>query len=385
MRPPLTRRQIAAVFLTTLLASCGDGGPTTPPDSGLDGVFTIVGLGSSGGVFTADLWAAGDHVYTGSLFNDVNQVSVWDVSDPTQPVEVDALVIDAGRLNDVKVSTDGTLAVVTVSQSQDGRNGIVLLDLANPARPTVITRYTTNLERGVHNVWIEGEFIYLVQNGPPGDGRLRILDIADPAQPVEVASFSDPGGSLHDVYVRDGLAFLSFLNAGLIIIDVGNSIAGGSPQNPREVSRVLLGGQTHNAWYWPEGQYVFVGEEDFTKVGSRAAGVLHVVDVSDIRNPRETATFETELNRSPPHNFWLDESRGVLYAAWYDEGLVALNVNGELSGELENQNRVIDIVHPFGEGACFGTGTCIWAPQLDNGLIYVSDLNNGIAVLRMDF
>ena len=81
----------------------------------------------------------------------------------------------------------------------------------------------------------------------------------------------------------------------------------------------------------------------------------------------------------------MDESRGILYAAWYNEGLVALNVNGVLSGKLENEDRVIDIIQPFGEGQCPGAGTCIWAPQLHNGLIYVSDLNNGIAVLRMDF
>ena len=33
----------------------------------------------------------------------------------------------------------------------------------------------------------------------------------------------------HDVYVRDGLAFLSHWDAGLIILDVGNGMAGGSP------------------------------------------------------------------------------------------------------------------------------------------------------------
>ena len=65
-------------------------------------------------------------------------------------------------------------------------------------------------------------------------------------------------------------AFLSHWDAGLIILDVGNGIAGGSPASPVEVSRIkTVGGQTHNAWYWPAAGYVFVGEENFGRPEAR--------------------------------------------------------------------------------------------------------------------
>ena len=58
---------------------------------------------------------------------------------------------------------------------------------------------------------------------------------------------------------------------------------------------------------------MFVGEE-------APGGVLHVVDVSDLSNPVEVATFETIVDDAArnPHNFWLDEARGILYVAWWN-------------------------------------------------------------------
>ncbi|MGH7539721.1 MAG: LVIVD repeat-containing protein, partial [Gemmatimonadota bacterium] len=185
---------------------------------------------------------------------------------------------------------------------------------------------------------------------------------------------------LHDVYVRDGLAFLSHWNAGLIILDVGNGIAGGSPTSPVEVSRIRTqGDQTHNAWYWPEGGYVFTGEEDFGTPGR-----LHVIDVRDLAAPREVATFR--VAGDTPHNFWLDEAGEVLYAAWYSAGVVAIDVSGELTGALEAQGRVLAISQYAGAGVCqSGAGSCTWAPQLHDGLVWVSDMNSGLWALEPEF
>lgn len=395
MPTPRTTIPLAlALALVPALLACGDGSTTDPdppdiaPEPPNQAGFQLVGHATIEGRRTTDLWLRGDHAYTGTLAGPTlpgNRLYVWDVGDPTAPTLVDSVSLDATQTNDVKVSADGSLAVVTHEGSTDGLNGITLLDLADPAHPSVIGRYTTGLERGVHNVWIEDGFVYVAQDGPPGEGRLRILDVGDPAAPVEVAQVTDPGSFVHDVFVRDGLAFVSFWDAGLVILDVGHGIAGGTPADPREVSRIPLDGQTHNAWYWSAGGYVFVGEEDFGSGTSRAPGVLHVVDVSDLRAPVEAATFETENNVTPPHNFWMDEARQILYAAWYEEGVVALDVSGELEGRLEDQGRLLETALPFGAGPCGGGGTCAWAPQLHEGLLFVSDIGNGLVVLRPPF
>ncbi|MDP2577118.1 MAG: hypothetical protein Q8W48_05360, partial [Candidatus Palauibacterales bacterium] len=281
--------------------------------NGLSGLFTLAGQGAVSDRFTSDLWAHGNFVYTGTWgcrTNCGDQMLVWDVSNPASPSNVGSVTVAATTINDVKVRADGQIAVITHEGS--GGGGITILDLSNPASPSVITRFTNGLS-GVHNVWVEGDHVYVAVDGS-GVG-LRIVDISNPSNPFIVASNFVGSSFLHDVYVRDGLAFLSQWNDGLVILDVGHGIAGGSPSNPIEVGRVVTaGGQTHNAWYWPAAGYVFVGEEDF---GS--PGLMHVVDARNLSNPVEVATFR--VPGSTPHNFWLDETRGILYMAWYTEGV----------------------------------------------------------------
>ncbi len=347
----------------------------------LVGGFSLVGRGVEVDRFTSDLWVHGNYAYTGTWgirgLALGNALFVWDISTPAAPVLTDSVKIDAITVNDVKVSADGAIAVITHENSGDLLNGITLLDLADPAHPTVITRYTDGLEAGVHNVWIEGDFVYAALDASnPTTGGLAIIDISTPAMPQTVASFYAGASSLHDVYVRDGLAFLSHWDAGLVILDVGNGVAGGSPSNPTEVGRVVTaGGQTHNAWYWPQAGYVFVGEEDFG-----TPGVVHVVDVNDLALPVEVASFS--VTGTPPHNFWLDEAQGILYVAWYETGIRALDVSGRLLGELDRQGREYAALQYDGPGAgcASGSGTCNWAPQLHNGLIYLSDINSGLWV-----
>ena len=349
---------------------------------GLSGSFSVAGTGPVTSRFTSDVWVHGDYAYTGtwSCRNNAcgDRMHAWNVSVPESPVLTDAVVVNARVVNDVKVRADGTLAVITHEIANDGLNGVTLLSLSDPARPSVITRFTSGLESGVHNVWVEGDYVYVVVDGV-GNG-MRVLDISNPTSPSVVASFYAGTSFLHDVYVRNGLAFLSHWDAGLIIVDVGNGIAGGSPSNPVEVSRIqTTGGQTHNAWYWPATGYVFVGEEDFD-----TPGIMHVVDASDLSDPKEVATFR--VPGATPHNFWLDETRGVLYAAWYENGLQAIDVSGVLLGDLHQQGREIaSSTYGAGSGCFGGSETCTWAPQLHNGLIYVSDLNSGLWVLQPGF
>lgn len=353
----------------------------------LSGSLAITGKGAVDDRFTSDLWVHGDFAYTGTwgrrtvgtASNFGNRLYAWNVSNPAAPFRTDQLTVAARTVNDIKVRADGQLAILTHEGSNDGLNGVTLLDLSDPARPTEIGRYTSGLSSGVHNVWIEGDYAFLVLDGT-GSG-MRVLDISDPSTPTTVASYYGGQSFLHDIYVRDGLAFLSHWGAGLIILDVGNGIRGGSPTNPVEVSRVSnMGGETHNAWYWPEAGYVFVGEEDF-----QTPGITRVVDVADLENPEVVATFR--VPGTPPHNFWLDEASAVLYLAWYENGLRALDVSGRLMGEIDRQGREIfgELYEGTGAGCATGSGTCTWAPQFHQGRVFVSDMNNGMLVLTPSF
>ena len=191
--------------VATIVAAAGLGSDSivvTIGARGLSGSFTTTGLGRISARYSSDLWVHGTVAYQGTWSsrngNQGNTLYVWDVSDPTTPLLADSVTIDASTVNDVKVRVDGALAVVTHEGSSDGLNGVTLLDLADPLHPSVITRFIQSLESGVHNAWIDGDYLYLAVDGL--FNGLSVLDITDPANPSIVASFYAGSSFLHDVY-----------------------------------------------------------------------------------------------------------------------------------------------------------------------------------------
>lgn len=381
---------------TSIAADAGGGAAeltvTVAAESG-DGSFTIEGLGLVEDARTTDLWVHGDVALTGTGLQGAcggtgepctgKPIRVWDLSDPVRPRILTTVPTEAHHVNDVKFGADGRFAVAS---GEGGAPGVFLVDMTDPAAPTLVTRFGEGLETGVHNVWVERvggvDYVFVAANGTGATGGLHVLDVSDLASPRRVAHWFDEAGEdgsfVHDVLVRDGLAFVSHWDGGLVILDVGHGIRGGSPEGPVEVSRIATkGGQTHNAWYWADRRLVFVGEEDRVGPGEPpgAVGRVHVVDVSDLAAPVEVASFG--VSGDSPHNFWLDEDRAVLFAAWYSRGIRALDVSGTLEGRLEDQGRELGSVVPTGPR---GPAT-MWAPQLHGGLIYAADQNNGLWVL----
>ena len=359
--------------------------PVTVRARGLSQSLRLVGRGPVDDRYTSDLWVHGDYAYTGTWGMRAelpgNLLYAWALDAGGMPTLSDSIIVNARTVNDVKIRADGRLGVLTHEGDPDNLNGVTFFDLADPAHPRIISRFTEGLGAGVHNAWLEGDYAYLALD--PYNSGLRVLDISDPASPRLAASFYGGSSLLHDVYVRDGLAFLSHWDVGLVILDVGNGMAGGSPTNPVEVSRLHLGGQTHNAWYWPEGGYAFVGEEQFG-YSTSPSGIMRVVDLGDIARPREVATYEVQGATS--HNYWMDEDAAILYLAWYERGMRVLDVSGELMGQLELQGRETGFIdYGTKTNYCFlgPEDTCTWAPQLhDNGKLYASDQNHGLVVLE---
>jgi len=190
---------------------------------------------------------------------------------------------------------------------------------------------------------------------------------------------------LHDTFVRDGLAFLCAWNTGILIYDVGNGIKGGSVATPQFVSQIvtgtagLTGANVHNAWWFHnptngEQRYLFVGQEGPGSIGSSSSGDIHVVDVSDLENPVEVASYH--VAGAGTHNFWMDEAAQVLFAAYYNGGVAALDVSGTLSGDLAT--REIDRIQPGGAG-----NTYVWGVQQANGSLYAVDMLSGFWQLAL--
>ena len=334
-----------------------------------------------------------------------------DVSDPANPVVTDSLVANTRRVNDVMTTPDGLFLVHTREGAADRRNGIVIASLEDPAHPRVISEFTTDVTAGVHSAFVYrqerfGTHVYLTNNGT---AAMHVVDISDPYHPREVGRWRAPsvfgGGSLHDIDVQDGLAYLSNWNEGLIILDVGNGIKGGSPSNPQFVSQYrydlndlyrqveATGGPgfirgTHTAWR--HRNYVFIADEVFPATGvqgardaaaGRAYGRLQVVDVSDLENPRSVAWYEPEYGGV--HNVWV--AGDTLYMGAYNAGFRTFDISGELRGDLRAQQREMVHVNIADMSANqSGLNTALtWGVVVRDGLAYVNDINSGLWIVRM--
>ncbi|MGZ8468035.1 MAG: LVIVD repeat-containing protein [Gemmatirosa sp.] len=365
-------RGTLALLATGALVACGSGDGSDPlavdppPGTGVGtgtpaAAIAVLGQGVVTDRVTAEVTARGQWVYTsswGQRFARGNVVYVWDGSGNV-PQLVDTLTIaNVGTTGDVQVSDDGALLVVATEPGPEG--SLVLYGLEDPAHPRFITRYTSpNLRNGVHTAQVSrvNGRLYAFAAVNPGVGapsRLTIVDLSTPSAPREVWSQTMGQPFVHDTFVRDGLLFTANWDEGMVVWDVGGGARGGSISAPVRMGAVVTrpsdpsqGASVHNLmWLHTDGRrrFVAVGEELTTgaTIGNSSAGDVHIVDMNDLANPsswREVAVYR--VPNAGTHNFVADEARGILYIAYYDGGVRALDVRGDL-GSCAAAERTTD-------------------------------------------
>ena len=354
----------------------------------------LVGHAPVSNVATSDLWVwegvdGRDYAITGT-HSGHGSTYWWDVTDPANPVLTDSLIVDARTTNDVKVSEDGELCVISREGASNRRNGIVIVDCTDPRNIEIISTYDDELTGGVHNLFIHDDHIYAVNNGT----RFDVINIEDPAAPHRVGRFEldTPGHAIHDIWIVDGIAYTSNWNDGVAVIDVGGGDRGGSPANPVEIARFRdIGGATHAAFPYrsPTGRfYIFMGDE----IGAPAfdgqedgrtpefmSGYIHVVDFTDPENPEEVARYE--IPEAGSHNMWIEDDR--LYAAFYQGGLRVLDISGELKGNLYHQGREIAVYKSYDPDGFVANAPFTWGPQMHKGNLFFSEYFSGMWTVKL--
>ena len=342
---------------------------------------------------TSDLWIwegvdGRDYAVTGTW--GANGVAYfWDVTQPSSPELIDSVVVDARTVNDVKISEDGRVAVISREGASNRRNGIVILDVTNPRDVQIHSTFDEELTGGVHNVFIYDNHVYAVNNGR----RFDVINIEDPTNPHRVGRFEldTPGHAIHDVWIVDGIAYTSNWGDGVVLIDVGNGIMGGSPSNPIKITSYAdFGGATHAAFPYesPTGKfYVFMGDErgrpgfdgQQGNVPPLMAGYIHIVDFTDPMNPEEVARYE--VPEAGSHNLWIDDDK--LYAAYYNGGMRVVDISGELKGNLMYQNREIARYLAYDPEGYVPNAPFTWGPQPYKGNLFFAEHNSGLWAVKL--
>ncbi len=353
---------------------------------------------------TAEEWIIGNHAYLSTI---ADKFMVYDISDPANPKLTDTVTVDARLINDISTTADGKILVISREGASDRKNGIAFYDTSDPAHPKLISQYTETVTGGVHSAFVDGHYVYLTDDAT---GSMRVVSFADVKNPKEVARWEVPnqvattirtlegdtigGRYLHDLQVKDGLAYLAYWRDGLVILDVGNGMKGGTPEKPQLVSQLRF---NHHELYgngWLAGthsvfrykNYVFVGDEVFPPIfdiQSRqrlpVRGIVHVVDVADINNPRKVAEYP--VPESGAHNMWVEDD--IMYMGYYNGGGRVVDVSGELRGDLYRQGREIGRLWA-GDPEGFKVNLPFtWGAQPHKGLIYFNDVNSGIWIVKL--
>ncbi|MBW3533659.1 MAG: Ig-like domain-containing protein [Gemmatimonadetes bacterium] len=361
-----------------------------------------MGQGSVSDVHTSDLWVfegvdGRDYALTGTWGGD-GWAYVWDVTDPASPTKTDSIKVDARTVNDVKVSPDGRWGALSREGASNRRNGVVILDLADPAHPVVASTYDDGLTGGVHNMFATEDHLFALSGGD----KYVILDMGDLRNPRYVSEYDHPDSRIHDVWVHDGVAYSSEWQNGVVVVDVGHGRWGGSLENPVFVTNVPYPvGATHAAFPYVQEStgkvYLFLGDEIMSREGaawsgaglgrvpekggtpSVTRGYVHVIDFTDPENPKDVARYE--VPEFGTHNMWVEDD--LLYVAYYEGGVRVVDVSGELMGNLADQGREVAVFKAFDPDGFAPNAPMAWGPQPFKGHLFFSDFNSGLWSVRI--
>ncbi len=298
---------------------------------------------------------SGDYAYVATA-DGFATVDVRVPSDPRIAFQASDLLSDRETgplrlIQDVKVEGDRLVAAGPADPLRgDVLQGFLLYDVSDPENPKQVAFHETQFP--IHNCFIRDGVVYLTGNMGETNA-LVMVDVSD-GTPEEVGRWSiadrNPGWNevptglwtLHDVWVQDGLAYLSHWDAGTYIVDVSDpsnpsfvARIGGRPLSElrkvpsEQVSAQVLRppGNAHYAMTSDDGSLLGVNKEAWESEGQGGPGGLVLWNIADPANPERLATIDAPPSPDPSiggtwttsHNFDIVGDR--LFTSWYQGGV----------------------------------------------------------------
>jgi len=288
---------------------------------------------------------------------------VFDVTDASNIYQVDSI---AGRRYDQNVvwrdfhEYKGYLYCI----ADRGAHSLQIIDLSYlPDSVHKIYDRSDVLEQ-THNIFIDTAEAMLYACGPGGGAAMKIYSLADPTNPVFVATFNNVT-YIHDCYVRAGIAYLNCAHQGFHIYDFQD------PTNP-----ILLGnlttydfqGYNHSGWLTNDGDYYVFGDES----QGRPIRICDVSDPTDIKIISEIASVDGN-DTMIVHNLLIKDD--YLYVSYYGEGFQIFDISNPSQPYRTGFFDTYNGSRQFGTHGAWGV-----YPYLPSGKILLSDKNSGFYV-----
>ncbi len=266
--------------------------------------------------------------------------------------------------------------------ADEGTSGLLIFDMINAPSSITMVKQTVEFFNKTHNIYIDEENgrLYAAGSSSVSNGLVVIDLLSSPADPDEywnVPLNGAGGGYVHDVFVRDNIAYCSHGSLQkLQMYDFSNlpsfTIEGTVENYPDP-------GYNHSSWLNEEGNMLVMCDETH---GSD----VKLVDVSDPLNisSDDFKTFYSELlgpdapSASVAHNpFILGD---LVYLSYYHDGVQVFNIaNPDDISVVAYYDTYPDNDGYTGYNGCWGV-----YPFFPSGIIIGSDQNYGLFVLQID-
>ena len=320
------------------------------------------------------------------------RIHIWDVTDPRKPFLERSLEPGSTRIHDLEIGGGNSWAAVAMSQPTGDDAGLLVLDLSTPADPKTIARVSSGISSGVSAVAVDHAVVWAAAIG---DGSLVGFDFSDPGAPRRTGSWrAEPidAGPAHiaDIDVRDGIALLARWNEGLAVLDVGAGIRNGTVERPTLVSeyryRVHLDGHdwrsTLKVRRWRDLVLLADGIDGCDSCIDGPRGGVHIVDVTDIERPRESAWYN--VPEAGARDLEIDTRTERLVAAFGTGGLRLVDFSGEMRGDLYGQSREVAAVPTGAWRSGSPSRSLARGARILKQAVFVADMYAGLMVFGVE-
>ncbi|SFV74530.1 Inosine-5'-monophosphate dehydrogenase [hydrothermal vent metagenome] len=295
---------------------------------------------TAGYAFNVTLSNDGKKAY---VADDTNGLVIINVSDPANPTLLGSYDTTGGA-RAVTLSNDGKKAYVA-----DRNDGLVIIDVSDPTNPTLLGSYNTAGDAFDVILSNDGTKAYVSDytNG------LVIIDVSDSANPTLLGSYDTAGGALASTLSSDGTkAYVSDYTNGLVIIDVSD------PTNPTLLGSYDTAGNANGIILSNDGTKAYIADD---------TDGLVIIDVSDSTNPTLLGSYDTNYHAA---KVTLSNDGTKAYVGDNGDGVIVIDVSNSFSPTLVSSYDTV------------GNARGIILSN-DGTKIYVADDNDGLVIIDL--
>lgn len=328
-----------------------------------------------------DIWGYEDGSNFYVMMGSLSYNHFFDVTDPENPVEVARIAginMRNNTLNNSIWRDYKTYQSYAYSSADEGTEGLTVYDLSDLPDTVYKIRQDTMHFLKAHNIYIDvpNARLYVAGSG----SNIIVYGLSNPAEPNHLATINltplsgFSNGYIHDVFVRDNIAYCSHGFNGYCAYNLANL------NNPVKMACVeLTGGYNHSSWLSDDDQYLVYAEE---LPKGKPMVLIHrdsfVNGLTEYWKPfKEPLLAPTHVDVTPHNPFFKDE---YLYISYYEDGVVIFDMSNPYSpSRIAYYDTYPQNTNYNGTRGCWGV-----YPYFSNGLIAASDTKNGLFLLEMD-